>query len=179
MIRLFRGSSVAALMGALSISFVGSTSAQIPEETAALAAAQAWVKAVTTRDVDAQMKLLPPTMFAKNAERDRAKQMLLHDNERALIKNAKFAMFGLGPPMPSIKVGKALVVVIPYKAVVDSSDGKIQTDSSLIAVALDGGSNWNVFDGSGHGARSLKTIIPGYTTGLNVPVVRSMVLKTE
>ena len=179
MYRFFRGICAASLIAAIAFGLSAAATAQTPEENAALAVAQSWVKAMTSRDVDAQMNLLPSTMFARDGDRERAKRMRLHDQELATIKKAKYAMFGLGPPSQSIKVGKASVVLIPYKSIVESSDGKIQTDSSLIAVALDGGSNWNVFDGSGHTARSLKTIIPGYTAGLNIPAARSVVLKSD
>ena len=104
--------------------------------------------------------------------------MRVRDNELASINQGKYTMFGLGPPLQMLKVGKATAVVIPYKAIVENTDGKIQTDSSLVAVALDGGT-WSVFDGSGHNARSLKVIIPGYTSGLNVPLAKSIALKTE
>ena len=179
MSRIFRGAIGVALVTWFSASMGTFSFAATPEEEAAMAAGRAWSKAIVARDVDAQMKLMPPTMFARPEDRDRARLQRIRDKEVALIKSASIATFELGAPIQSVRVGKTPVVVIPYKSVVSSSDGRIQTESSLIAFAPDGGSSWWVFDGSGHSVKTLKTIIPGYSAGINVPVTRSAVLKAE
>lgn len=149
------------------------------DEEAAVAISQQWVKAVTSRDIEGQVKLLPATMFPRDGDRDRVRKQRAHDNELAVIRKQKYAMFELGPPIQTLKVGSATVVLISYKSAVDSSaDGRLQIESSLIAVALDG-QNWSVFDGSGQNPKSLRTIIPGYTGGLNIPPARSAVVKPE
>ena len=162
----------------LSTSAAAQAAAQVPDEAAALEAAQQWVKAVTMKDVELQMRLLPSTMFPKEGDRERARAQRLHQKEMATIRRQKYTMFVLGPPVQSLKVGLASVVVIPYKSVLENNDGKLQTDSTLIAVALDG-SKWSVFDGSGQNLRSLRTLIPGYTAGLNIPPAKSNVLTSE
>ena len=148
------------------------------DEEAAVAIGQQWVKAVTSRDIEGQVKLIPVTMFPREGDRDRARKQRAHENELAVIRKQKYAMFELGPPMQTLKVGAATVVLIPYKSAVDSADGRLQIESSLIALALDG-RNWSVFDGSGQNPKSLRTIIPGYTGGLNVPPARSVMVKPE
>ena len=170
---LQRMASAACLASAL----IATAGAATPDEEAARAAAQAWVKAVTGRDVDAQIKLMPPTMFATSADRERARHQRVHEIEIALIKSRRYEKFELSPPAQTLKVGKATAVVIPYKAIVSSTDGKLQIDSSLVALALDGGSQWSIFDGAGHTSRTLKTVIPGYVTGLSVPTATSKVVK--
>lgn len=56
-------------------------------------AAKAWAAAVMARDVDAQMDLLPATMFPKSGERERQRKLKLHDKEMAIINNQKFLSF--------------------------------------------------------------------------------------
>ena len=158
---------------------VGTAMAATPEEDAAMLAAQAWVKAVTTRNVEAQMKLLPPTMFATSGDRDRARLVRVRDNEIAIIKDAKTIKFEVSPPVQTLKVGKSTALVIPYTMISSTTEATIQTNSSLIALALDGGSPWSVFDGSGHTERTLKTIIPGYKSGLNLPLARASAIKGQ
>lgn len=149
------------------------------DEEAAVAVGQQWVKAVTARDIEAQVKLMPATMFPREGDRDRARKLKAHDNELALIRKQKYSMFEVAPPMQTLKVGAATLVVLPYKSAVDSSlEGRMQVESSLIALTLDG-RNWSVFDGSGQNLKSLKVIVPGYAGGLNVPPVRSVVTKPE
>ena len=150
-----------------------------PDEEAAVAVSQQWVKAVIARDIEAQIKLMPATMFPRDGDKDRARKQRAHENELALIRKQKYAMFELGAPMQTLKVGAATVVVVPYKSAVESGiEAKMQNESSLIALALDG-RNWSVFDGSGQNLKSLKPIIPGYAGGLNVPMTRSVLVKSE
>lgn len=165
--------SVACLAGVV----IATAGAATPEEEAARAVAQAWIKAVTGRDVDAQMKLLPPTMFAKSADHERARHARVYDKEVALIRNQRYEKFDLGLPAQTMKVGKTTAVVIPYKSIVSSLDGKLQIDSSLVALNVEGSSQWSVFDGAGHTVRTLKVIIPGYVSGLNIPPATSKVVK--
>jgi hypothetical protein len=150
-----------------------------PPEEGALAAAQAWARAIITRDVDAQMKLLPATMYPKPGDRERLRMQRLHDNELAVIDKRAYLSFDVGAPAQTLKVDHTIVVVLPYRSVQASADGKLQTDSSLIALAQEGSGQWSVFDGGGHGERSLKTLIPGYKTGLLVPRAASKVLRGE
>lgn len=152
--------------------------AATPEE-GAVEAAQAWVKAIIARDVDAQMKLLPETMYADRAERERKRLQRVRDRELAIVNNQKYLSFDLRAPSQTFKVNKMIAVVVPYRSVLATAEGKIQTDSSLIALSLDGNNRWWVFDGSGQVDRSLKSIIPGYTTGLVVPRTVSAVIKGE
>ena len=164
---------------ALAMAIAGSAWALTPEEEAAVAISQQWVKAITTRDVDAQVKLMPPTMFPKEGDRERARLARLHDNELAVVRKQKVTMFGLGPPMQTLKLGAGTAVIVPYKSAVETAgEGRMQVESSLIALTLDG-KTWSVFDGSGQNNKSLKSIIPGYPGGLNVPTVRSVAVKTE
>ena len=150
-----------------------------PDEDAAVAIGQQWVKAVTSRDIDGQVKLMPSTMFPRDGDQDRARKQRAHDNELAVIRKQKYTMFELGPPMQTLKVGAATLVLIPYKSATDSTqEGRLQVESSLIAIALDG-RNWSVFDGSAQNMKSLKLIVPGYAGGLNVPPVRSVATKPE
>ena len=150
-----------------------------PDEEAAVAVSQQWAKAVTSRDIEAQVKLMPSTMFLRDGDKDRARKQRAHDNELAVIRKQKYTMFELGPPMQTLKVGAATLVLLPYKSAIDSTlEGRLQVESSLIAVALDG-RNWSVFDGSAQNLKSLKLIFPGYTGGLNVPPVRSVATKPE
>lgn len=179
MLRISRGAIGVAVVTWLAASMSSSSFAATPEEDAAMAVGRAWSKAIIARDVDALMKLMPPTMFAKPEDRERARLQRIRDKEVALIKSASIATFELGVPIQTVRVGKTPVVVIPYKSVVSSSDGRIQTESSLIAFAPDGGGDWWVFDGSGHSLKTLKTIIPGYSSGINVPVTKSAVLKAQ
>ena len=170
----------AALCAAASVAalLVSPAWALTPDEEAAIAVSQQWVKAVTSRDIDAQVKLLPSTQFPREGDKDRARKQRAHENELAVIRKQKYAMFELGAPMQTLKVGQATVVLVPYKTEVNSLDGKLQIESSLIAIALDG-RNWSVFDGSGQNPKSLKIMIPGYSGGLNVPPARSVLVKPD
>lgn len=57
--------------------------------------------------------------------------------------------------------------------------GKLQADSALIALSEEGSGRWTVFDGTGHNRRSLKALIPGYTSGLALPPAATKVIKDE
>jgi hypothetical protein len=159
-------------VGAMALSPVR---AATPE--AAAAAAQAWGQAVVARDVEAQMKLLPATMFSSPGDRERNRLRRLHDKELAIINRQNYLSFDVRAPSQTLKVNKTTVVVLPYRSILAIAEGKLQTDSVLIALSEEGSDQWSVFDGSGHGARSLKMLIPGYTTGLSVPPAASKIIK--
>jgi hypothetical protein len=176
MLRRFRTISIALLAaGAMAVTLA---QAATPEE-GATEAAQAWARAILARDVEAQMKLLPATMFSKPADRERNRLQRLHQKEMALINNQKYLSFDIRPPSQTLKVNKTIAMVLPYQSIMTVADGKLQTNSVLIALAEEGSNQWSVFDGSGHDARSLKVLIPGYTSGLGVPPVAATVIKSE
>ena len=177
MIDWIRAAMIAAASAVLSIA--APAWALTPDEEAAVAVSQQWAKAVTARDIEGQVTLMPSTLFPRDGDKDRARKQRAHENELAIIRKQKYSMFELGPPVQTLKVGAATIVLVPYKSAVDSPlEGKLQIESSLIALALDG-RNWAVFDGSAQNLKSLKPVIPGYTGGLNVPQVRSVLVKSE
>lgn len=142
--------------------------AATPEEGAS-AAALTWSQAVLAGDVDAQMKLLPPTLYSKPGERDRNRAMRLHEKEMAVINKVKILSFEVLPPAQTLKVDPYTVVVVPYRSVRSSPEGKLQTDAALIAMSEGASDTWWVFDAAGQVARTLKVVIPGYVQGLNLP----------
>jgi hypothetical protein len=125
------------------------------------------------------VNLLPKAMFEKPEERERARKMRLHDKELAIIRGEKFLSFELMQPLRPVTVGKATIVVVPYKSVVQVADGRLQRESTLVALDLTGNSDWAVFDGSGHSVRSLKKFIPGYQGNPPLHPARTQLLKTE
>ncbi len=148
-----------------------------PEETAT-GVAQEWAAAIKSGDVDTQVKLLPKTMFVKPEDRDRERKLRLHEKEMALIRGEKYLSFDLQPAKPPVVMGNTTIVVIPYRSLVIFGDGKLQSDSSLVALG-DKESNWSVFDGTGHTPRSLRKIVPGYQGNLALPRATTKLLKDE
>ena len=149
-----------------------------PEDGAA-EAGKAWAAAIVARDVDAQMKLLPATMFPKPGDRERQHKMKVHDSELALINKQKYLSFDVRAPAQIVKFNKMIVVVLPYRSVLTVAQGKLQTDSVLIALAEEGSGSWSVLDGNGQTQRSLKLHIPGYAGGLGLPQAVTKVIKDE
>ena len=149
-----------------------------PEDGAA-EAGKAWAAAIVARDVDAQIKLLPATMFPKPGDRERQHKMKVHDNELAVINKQKYLSFDVRAPVQTVKFNKMIAVVLPYRSVLTDAQGKLQTDSVLIALAEEGSGRWAVFDGTGQTLRSLKLHIPGYAGGLGLPPAVTKVIKDE
>lgn len=172
---LFRWMMMVLVAGAMVLPPVRAATA----EEGATAAAQAWGRAVMARDVDAQMKLLPATMYPKPGERERERLQRVHDKELAIINKQKYLSFDVRAPTQTLKVSKTIAVVLPYRSILSIAEGRLQTDSGLVALSEEGSNQWSVFDGSGHSARTLKALIPGYTTGLGVPPAVSKVIKGE
>jgi hypothetical protein len=150
--------------------------AATPAEDAAEAARQ-WAKAVMERDVDTQMKMLPKKMFVKPDSMERERRNRLHEKEMALINGEKWLSFDVQPTGQYGKVGNLVMIVLPYKSVVQVRDGKLQRESSLLAVAEEGSSNWSVIDGSGQNPRSIKIFVPGYAGAPAVPPAVTKLLK--
>jgi hypothetical protein len=149
-------------------------------EEGAAEAAQAFGRAILERDVDTQMKLLPATMYSKPGEREQERLRRLHDKERAVINGQKYLSFEVLSPSQTLKINKTTAVMLPYRSVLAMPEGKLRTESALIALAEEGSNRWSVFDASAyHTARSLKLVIPGYTAGLAVPPLKTKLIKGE
>jgi hypothetical protein len=149
------------------------------EEDAA-AATREWAKAVMARDVESQLTLLPPGLFAKAGDREKEQKKLMHEKEMALINNERYVSFDVQPkPLTSGKVGKLVVMVFPYRSVWQVRDTKLQRDSSLIAIADEGSSKWSVIDGTAQNPKSMKAYLPGYAGGLSLPRAVTTALKSE
>src|SRR4051794_25751363 len=105
--------------------------AATPAEDAS-AATRRWAKAVLERDVDTQMQLLPKKFFASDDRIEVERKARLHARERAIINGEKFLSFDVEPTTALTgKVGNLLVMVFPYRAVLQLHEGKMQKDSSL------------------------------------------------
>ena len=147
----------------------------------AYAAAQEWARAVTARDVDTQVKMLPKALFARPDSMERERKMRQHDKEMAVINGEKYLSFEVQPAPSNLSgtVGKMSVLVFPYRSVLQTRDGKMQRDSYLVAVAEGGSSSWSVMDGSGQSMRSIKVFVPGYAGVPPVPPAMTKMLKAE
>jgi hypothetical protein len=147
------------------------------DDAAAQAAATAWSRAILDYDVDGQMKLLPKRLFPTPELRERERKLRLHEKEMAVINNEKYVAFDVKPPLAAEQVGTARVVVFPYRSVKQVRDGKMQRDSSLVAIAEGGSNDWTILDGSGLGMKSLKALLPGYAGAPRVPQPVTRLLK--
>ena len=146
--------------------------AATPEEEAGAAARQ-WAKAIMSRDVETQLKLLPKRLFVKPGEREREEKRLMHDKEVAAINGERYLSFDVQPKaILTGKVGNQLVLMFPYRSVVQTRDAKLQRDSSLIAIAEEGSSSWSVIDGTAQNPKSMRIYLPGYAG--NPPVPRAV-----
>ncbi len=153
--------------------------AATPAEEAS-AATRRWVKAVVERDVETQLQMLPRKLFA-NADRiEVERKNRLHDKERSIVNGEKYLSFDVEPTTTLTgKVGNVVMMVFPYRSVLQVRDGKLQNESSLVAVAEEGSSNWSVIDGTGQNLRSIKLFVPGYAGTPAVPVALSKLVKPE
>jgi len=150
-----------------------------PAEDASVATKE-WAKAVLAQDIDTQLKLLPKAIFARPDSLERERKMRLHDKEMALINGQKYLSFEVQPaPAVTGSVGKMLMMVFPYRSVLQTREGNLQRDSSLLAVAEQGSSNWSVMDGSGQSVRSIKGFVPGYVGVPPIPPAMTKMLKAE
>ena len=147
----------------------GVAQAATTEEEAG-AAAREWAKAVMARDIGLQLKLLPKQLFVKPGEREREEKRMMHANELAVINGEKYLSFDVQPKASVTgKVGNQVVLMFPYRSVVQTRDAKFQRDSSLIAVAEEGSSNWSVIDGTAQNPKSMRVYLPGYAGNPRVP----------
>ncbi|MEO8137059.1 MAG: hypothetical protein ABI831_24160 [Betaproteobacteria bacterium] len=146
----------------------GVARAATPEEDAS-SAAREWAKAIMTHDVETEMKLLPPALFPKPADRERARLMKLRERELAVVNGDKYLSFEVRLPIQTVKIDKVTAVVLPYTSELGTPKGKLQTNSALIAIFEQDSGKWSIIDGSGQNPRSLKRLIPGYTANLQLP----------
>ena len=168
MVLRFRSLAFAAFATGLVVTAVQAA----PEEEAG-GAAREWAKAVMARDVEVQLKLLPKKLFAKPGDREREQKRLMHDKELAVINGERYLSFDVQPKASVTgKVGNQVVMMFPYRSVVQTRDAKLQRDSSLIAIADEGSSSWSIIDGTAQGSKSLRVLLPGYAG--NPPVPRAV-----
>jgi hypothetical protein len=147
------------------------------DDTAAESAARAWSRAIMDYDVDGQIKLLPKRLFTTQEQRERDRKLRLHEKEMAVINNEKYLAFDLKPALASEQIGTTRVMVFPYRSVKQVRDGKMQRDSSLVAIAEGGSNDWTIFDGTSASLRTLKALIPGYAGRPGVPQPITRLLK--
>lgn len=169
------GLVIALAAGALAASVAR---AGTPAEDAA-AAAQKWAKAAMEFDADTQVKMLPKKLVATPEVAERERKGRLHEKEMARINGEKWLSFDVQPTGQLGKVGNMLVMVFPYKWVKQVREGKLQRESSLLAVAEEGSSDWSIVDGTGQNERSIKAYVPGYAGAPPVPVPVTKVIKPE
>ena len=171
----FRSLVLAVLTGGL----LASAQAATPEEEGAAAAAE-WAKAVMANDIDTQLKLLPKRLFLKQGEREREEKRRLHDKEVALINGERYLSFEVQPKaVANGKVGNIVLMMYPYRSVLQTKGAKLQRDSSLIAISEEGSSSWSVIDGSAQSAKSMRIIVPGYAGRPPIPRPVTKAIPTE
>lgn len=168
------------LIGAFAAGLAGGAAQAATPEEGAGEAAREWAKAVMTGDVSVQLKLRPKLLFVKPGEREREERRLMHDKELAVINGEKYLSFEVQPKATVTgKVGNQLVLMFPYRSVLQTRDAKLQRESTVIALAEEGSSDWYVIDGTGQNLKSMKLFLPGYAGSPRVPQSLTKALPLE
>lgn len=80
-----------------------------------------------------------------------------------------------GPPRQIIEISGSIYAVLPTTLKVKAKDGIFQTESSMIGISSDQGTNWTFIDAGGKDRTQLKSLLPDAAEKLTLPPEREPV----
>ena len=80
-----------------------------------------------------------------------------------------------GAPRQIVEISGSIYAVLPTALKVKAKDGTFQTESSMIGISSDQGTNWTFIDAGGKDRTQLRNILPEAADKLNLPPEREPV----
>lgn len=84
-------------------------------------------------------------------------------------QGSTFLNVTVGDPSDVITIGEELQCTVPQTTEMKVPDGRVVSESTLIAISSDKGANWYFFDTSGKDIATLKQTLPNLSDALVIP----------
>ncbi|HEY6162675.1 MAG TPA: hypothetical protein VI112_15710, partial [Bacteroidia bacterium] len=136
-----------------------------------LSQANAYSKALVTKDYNTVMNYTFPKTIEKLGGRDSAIQKMKRDVEKVEMKGTTVASITLGKPMTIYKAGTELHCLVPMLSVLQFPTYKWFVNSCFLAISKDGGKTWYFIDTTSvkWGPKILSEVIPSRNPGMLLP----------
>ena len=100
------------------------------------------------------------------------KMITIISNEMQKLENqgVVFIELSLGEPEKEYFAGEEIHCLIPQKIILENRDGKILSNSHLLAVSADHGKNWYFVDTTQLTSENITVLFPKFNSNLKIPI---------
>jgi hypothetical protein len=142
---------------------------------ALVARAQEVNDAFGRRDFARMVDLTYPKVIAGAGGRDKMISSLARGIKEMEAEGVIVLSSTTGAPRQIVEISGSLYAVLPTTLKVRAKDGIFQTESSMIGISSDRGTNWTFIDAGGKDRTQLRSFLPEAVDKLNLPPEREPV----
>lgn len=125
--------------------------------------------ALLSKDLEKFLDLTHPKVIELGGGREKMRTTMKTQMEQTDADGVKVLSSSAGTPTQIIHDSGSIYAVLPLTLKVKAQAGTFQTESTLIGVSADNGTNWTFVDASGQDSGELKKVLPSVADKIKVP----------
>jgi len=126
-------------------------------------------RALLKKDYVTFTRYMHPAILKKAGGQEKLIEKMDTINARSKEFGAEIKKVVIGNPGPLISYKKELQCVLPQTTEMQTVFGKLELETTLIAISNDGGKNWTFIDTSIYNIKDVKTSLPDLSPDLVIP----------
>ena len=122
------------------------------------------------KDYDSLSQFTYPVIVEWMGGKEMMINLISKEMQRIEDQGVVFLELSLGEPEKLYTAGEEIHCLVPQKVILENSDGKIISNSHLLAVSVDLGENWYFVDTSQLTSENVTVLFPQFNSDLEIPV---------
>ena len=121
------------------------------------------------KDFGSFCKYTYPKIIGMMGGRKKMIETMDKETQKMLSEGTDFISVTLGEPSKITTIGNELQCTVPQTVEMKVPNGRLEAQSTLIAISIDKGKNWYFVDTSGKDIQTMKKILPNLSGELVIP----------
>jgi hypothetical protein len=131
------------------------------------------------KDFNAFINYTYPKVIEMVGGKKKLLKILEKDSKKMLAEGTTILNVTIGEPSKIISIGKELQCIVPQAVEIKVPNGRLISESSLIAISSDNGQHWYFIDASGSDIKTMKRKFPNLSGALVIPLYEKPVFYAD
>lgn len=124
-------------------------------------------------DYETLLKFTYPRVIEMVGGKDRMISLIKKGKVEMEQEGVSFETVTIGEPSETVKAGEELHCLVPQTIVMKVPNGKLKTESYLLAISKDNGNSWFFIETVNLTMDNVKTVLPNYNSELTLPTKKA------
>jgi hypothetical protein len=131
--------------------------------------AEQTAEALMKDDYETMLKFTYPTVVDMIGGRDKFITVVKQGKDGLAQQGITIMQVTMGEPGETVKAGDEIHCLVPQTLILKLENGKLKSESHLLAISNDQGKNWYFVDTAQLTADNIKIILPNFNNDLKLP----------